>query len=172
MRQALAWVRYRDRAFALSADADALFAEQLFGVREPVAGRAELQAALREGRIAARGARPESEWETIPSAQWLELDIASRDASRHRPYLHVQIRCSDLLRVFPPLEHSGHHLARLPDARLKEWWWGLAEKDRGQSQSKLLEVCRAAFPEHSVARQRIRELTPNRKRGPKPLRRK
>lgn len=59
---------------------------------------------------------------------------------------------------------------RLPEPLLAEWWSGLDEQTKGQPQDVLLELCQAHFPSHHIARDRIRELTPGRKRGRKPLR--
>lgn len=72
--------------------------------------------------------------------------------------------------------HSGRFSSkeiapkRLTDRLLEEWWSGLDEQTKDQSQNVLLELCRAHFPSHHIARERIRELTPGRKRGRKPLR--
>jgi len=101
MHQALAWVRYRDALFALSADADALQAETTFGSRPLLAGRDQLKAALLVGDLRAWGAMPGTDWITIPAPEWLELDIAPRDPARQSPYLAIQLKRDDLLRVFP-----------------------------------------------------------------------
>lgn len=103
MHQALAWVRFRDMSFVRDADADVLFAEKLWGAREPVGDHADLKAALASGRLIAFGAKPEEEWQAIPSPQWAKLDVAPRDPSRHAPYEFIRLRSADLTKLFLPV---------------------------------------------------------------------
>lgn len=101
MHQALAWVRFRDVSFVRAADPDALFAEKLWGAREPVGDHADLKAALVSKRLIAFGAKPEEEWQVVPSSQWVKLDIAPRNPSRHAPYEFIQLQSADLTKLFP-----------------------------------------------------------------------
>jgi hypothetical protein len=57
----------------------------------------------------------------------------------------------------------------LPDALLRSWWSGMTEADRAQPWSDLELMCRAAFPQHRIARDRVRALDPGRKPGPRPI---
>lgn len=62
---------------------------------------------------------------------------------------------------------------RLPDSALRAWWEGLPPETKGQPiDAVLTPLCRSSFPEHSIARDRIRALVPGRKPGPKPISRK
>ena len=61
------------------------------------------------------------------------------------------------------------NLRPLPEAKLKKWWSSLTPVERGKSQDMLRAKCAAKFPAHRVARQRIRAITPGRKRGRKPI---
>jgi hypothetical protein len=58
----------------------------------------------------------------------------------------------------------------LPEPRLLKWWATLTKPEREQSQEQLLALCRAAFPSNFISRDRIRALTPDRKRGRKSIR--
>lgn len=101
MHQALAWVRYRDPEFTLSADPDGLWAEKLYGSRHALAGLTELRCALVDGRLIAFGARAGEDWIAIASPDWLTLDIAPRDLARLHPFRAVRLKRDDLLNVFP-----------------------------------------------------------------------
>lgn len=60
-------------------------------------------------------------------------------------------------------------LPRLSDAKLERWWDRLSEAGRAMPQDDLHKHCVAAHPNNSVSRQRIRDLTPSRKPGPRPI---
>jgi hypothetical protein len=60
---------------------------------------------------------------------------------------------------------------RLSEAELKKWFDGLGFNSANLTQDELVVLCQKTYPNHSVSRDRIRLLTPNRKRGPKPNRR-
>lgn len=60
----------------------------------------------------------------------------------------------------------------LSDAHLKDWWKRLSPEGQARSQDDLLSMCRAAFPDRYISRQRIRDLTGPRKRGKPPNRQK
>lgn len=64
---------------------------------------------------------------------------------------------------------EGNIAPRLSDAALRMWWNGLSLEARNLPQLELVDLCKAAFPRYSVSRDRIRELDPGRKRGPKPI---
>lgn len=57
----------------------------------------------------------------------------------------------------------------LPQAMLNQWWNDLSGELRELGQEDLLDLCRSAFSRYDITRERIRELTGPRKRGPKPL---
>lgn len=102
MYQALAWVSYRNVEFSAKADADTVMAEHLWPSMEALAGRADLTSALQDKRLVAEGARPGSDWEEVPSAQWNRIDVAPRDPDRHQPYEMIRVSRANLLNVFPP----------------------------------------------------------------------
>lgn len=56
---------------------------------------------------------------------------------------------------------------RLPDSALKAWFDNLGPEAERKSQPELWELCREHHPDHSITRQRIRDKTTGRKRGPK-----
>jgi len=60
--------------------------------------------------------------------------------------------------------------ARLPEPALQSWWEWLDDETRALGHDTLLDLCAAAFPRNHISRDRIRDLAPNRKRGPKPFR--
>lgn len=57
----------------------------------------------------------------------------------------------------------------LSDAMLRSWWASLDDEQRAQRREDLEALCRAAFPQYRISRDRVRELDPGRKRGPKPI---
>lgn len=101
LHQALAWVRYRDAEFTLSANADSLWAEKLYGSRVLQGGQQDLRQVLVSGRMVAWGAKPGEPWIDIPPPDWLELDIAPRDPARLKPYRAIRLKRDDLLKAFP-----------------------------------------------------------------------
>ena len=52
---------------------------------------------------------------------------------------------------------------------LSGWWQGLDAQTQNLPQTTLLELARSAFPNKFISRERVRELTPGRKRGPRPF---
>lgn len=60
---------------------------------------------------------------------------------------------------------------RLKQAVLQRWWERLSADEQDEPQKVLWEKCRAAHPNHEIARDRIRDLTRGRKPGPRPIRR-
>lgn len=88
-------------------------------------------------------------------------------------YAHVVVQRSDLMREFKggiaiASGQAKKELKRLSDAKLQAWYDSLDPDQQEHSRKKLEVLVSAAFPEHHVTRQRIRELTPNRKPGRKP----
>jgi hypothetical protein len=67
--------------------------------------------------------------------------------------------------IAPPVDAAP----RLPDGQLQQWWDNLGPAEQALPQAKLLSLASKRFQEHSIARQRIRDLTQGRKRGRKPL---
>ena len=58
---------------------------------------------------------------------------------------------------------------RLSDAKLQQWWTAKAAVRESLTLEELLTLARAAFPDNHIARDRIRELSGDRKRGRKPI---
>ncbi|WP_260581344.1 hypothetical protein [Sphingopyxis sp. PET50] len=70
--------------------------------------------------------------------------------------------------VAPSPETSDASKAPLSNADLEKWWNKRANVRDGLSQDDLLILVRADFPDNHISRDRIRVLTGERKRGPKP----
>jgi len=64
---------------------------------------------------------------------------------------------------------NGKGLPRLPDRKLTDWWCALNAADRDLSRDVLHKRCVTAHPNHSIARQRVRDILPKRKPGPRPI---
>lgn len=58
---------------------------------------------------------------------------------------------------------------RLPDAKLIKWWDDKVAVRDSLPIDELWLIARNKFPDHHIARDRIRELASGRKRGPKPI---
>lgn len=67
-------------------------------------------------------------------------------------------------------ELMSNRLPAISKALLNAWWTGLQNEVKQLTQDDLWSLCRAHFPNKSISRERIRELTGPRKRGPKPIR--
>ena len=67
-------------------------------------------------------------------------------------------------------EGPRERLPRLPQSTLRRWWEGLSPEQHELTQEALWSLCRDAHKDNQISRQRIRDLTSGRKRGPKPLR--
>lgn len=61
-------------------------------------------------------------------------------------------------------------LPRLPEPKLQTWWRQLGTRCDRMTLTELEAKVRADFPDHTIARERIRALAPGRKRGPKQIR--
>ena len=59
---------------------------------------------------------------------------------------------------------------RLSDSVLQRWWNALSDAERDLPRDKLHEMCAAAHPAHSIARARVRNISPTRRPGPRPIR--
>ena len=130
--------------------------------------------------------RPDVELERIDplalamsSLNW-DLTIRSgRVVVRSDPYIEdmkgwpLYVKRSDLNRIRKHLGDTsgrGSRPPRLPQADLLTWWNSLNEEERGRSQPDLHAMAKKEFPQHTVARDRVRDLTAGRKRGPRPTR--
>lgn len=67
-----------------------------------------------------------------------------------------------------PIASSDASKPRLSESDLQKWWNKRANVRNSLSQDELLILIRAAYPENQISRDRIRALTGERKRGPKP----
>ena len=70
----------------------------------------------------------------------------------------------------PQPTKTAHGLPPLSQAKLEQWWAKQNDSLRHDSQVRIINAARDAFPENHIARDRIRELIGPRKRGPKPIR--
>lgn len=123
---------------------------------------------------------PEVLWRDDTKSFDRELDSFGDDERAADGYLFVEVERSGLpinASIRPsmpqalPTPLSGKSMPTLPDAMLKRWYEKLPKKVKSQPLDRVLvPLCQAAHPEHIVSRQRIRDLFPNRKRGPKPFR--
>lgn len=64
---------------------------------------------------------------------------------------------------------KSENMPPLPAAELERWWRSMAKTRDNLSQDQLLVLIRAKYPENHIARDRIRELASDRKRGKRPL---
>ena len=136
--------------------------------------------AIKEGRVKAYSS---STGDMLSLGAFTSLDCRSSGADWIGLGQSTKFASDDLIRQFPPIptqmagaksqcsvhgDKAANKLPRLPDAKLIKWWNGLAAGERAQIHDVLRELCQAKFPSHSISRQRIRDLDPGRKRGPKP----
>lgn len=68
------------------------------------------------------------------------------------------------------ISQKNNHQTPLPEAELKRWWNSLSDQERELSRNELHKRCLVTYPENSIARQRIRDIEPRRKPGPRPIR--
>jgi predicted DNA-binding protein (UPF0251 family) len=90
-----------------------------------------------------------------------EVRVTSAKAGRSQPDNRIIEQVDEV----EPLK-----LTDLSDAKLRFWFSALTASQEVLSQNDLWQLCKSAFPKNKIARQRIRDLTPNRKRGPRPIR--
>ena len=93
------------------------------------------------------------------------------------PYQHtahfVEFSAEDLTRCIANLkikQRQGLQDKKPPlaQAKLENWFQDLGSDVERMSQTKILQLCREAHPTNSITRARIRAITPDRDRGPKP----
>lgn len=93
------------------------------------------------------------------------------------PYQHtahfVKFSAEDLTRCIANLKIKQRQAIQdkklaLPEAKLEKWFQDLGSDVERISQTQLLQLCRESHPDNSVTRARIRAITPDRNRGPKP----
>ena len=128
----------------------------------------------------------EREWD-IPVRFWTEYCVAERSVQywelgkfSGRAYRLDDTNCIELTGVHflkvtidaSPVESDTHAeaVAKKPDlsgAELNKWWESMASSREQLSQEQLITLVRAKYPENCVARDRIRDLSRGRKRGPK-----
>jgi hypothetical protein len=130
----------------------------------------------------------EREWD-IPVWFWTEYCAPERSVQywelgkfSGRAYRLDSTNCIELTGVHflratidaPPVESDTHVEAgvkkpNLSDAELNKWWESMAPSREQLSQEQLITLVRAKYEGKYVARDRIRELSGGRKRGPKDL---
>jgi hypothetical protein len=69
-----------------------------------------------------------------------------------------------------PTSKTTHGPTPLSQAKLEQYWAKQSDSLRHDSQVRIINAARDAFPENHISRDRIRELIGPRKRGPKPIR--
>lgn len=91
-----------------------------------------------------------------------------------RPELFTQVAVnrSSLMHTFSARVQNLPATAKsklppLPQPHLCKWWASLTPDERDLSREALADLCAAQHPNFTISRSRIRDLTPNRKRGPK-----
>jgi hypothetical protein len=90
-------------------------------------------------------------------------------------YTEVTVNRSELMHAFSggvaglSATKKGS-LTQLSEATLEQWWNHLTPEQKALPKEEHYKMCRASHPGHSVSRRRVRDLTPNRKPGPKPIR--
>lgn len=109
------------------------------------------------------------------SVQYWELGKFSGRAYRLDDTNYIELTGVHFLKATidaAPVESDTHAeaVAKKPDlsgADLNKWWESMASSREQLSQEQLITLVRAKYPENCVARDRIRELSRGRKRGPK-----
>jgi hypothetical protein len=93
------------------------------------------------------------------------------------PYQHtahfVKFSAEDLTRCIANLKVKRSQGLQdkkpaLATANLEKWFQDLGSDVERISQTQLLQLCRESHPDNSITRARIRAITPDRNRGPKP----
>lgn len=92
-------------------------------------------------------------------------DMQARASSVHLPTMAVEQGLGKL----PDKANASDKLPRLPAAALQRWWDGLSDAERDLPRDKLHKMCVAAHPANSIARERVRKISPIRKSGPRPI---
>lgn len=89
-----------------------------------------------------------------------DLRYTFRPVLRSEHYIDVKVDAVAL-----PAECKSGALRRLPDSLLTKWWDELSDADKQLGEAKHTTMLKEVFPDHAVARQRLRDLRGRRKRG-------
>ena len=89
-----------------------------------------------------------------------DLRYTFRPMLRLEHYIDVKVDSAAL-----QIEFKSGALRRLPDSLLKKWWDGLPDAEKRLGEAKHTKMLKEAFPDHHVARERLREVRGPRKRG-------
>lgn len=171
MFQAAAWVVFRtDRAMVMLDRSSLLHCEIRFSDVEQIGSLDEFEVALRAGCPVAEGSHGNSgEIAPVPRSAWTSMSAAPLHPDNHAFYRDIAMRRDILVSAFPKREtlatRGRRSKPRLPSAKLQAWFNQLGTVQR-QAQSKLYLLAARDFPEFHVTHADIRELTPNRTRGP------
>ena len=97
-----AWVQYRDLTVVANArDWNSLAAQRMYGDDAQIVGSiSELLEALQSGLIIAQGQRNGETFQPIAAVEWTRIALAPLDLSRQHPYLRIQFKRDDVLKVF------------------------------------------------------------------------
>lgn len=94
------------------------------------------------------------------------LKLAEFDFDIEQPVTVAEIADNAEHERFLPGDREKR-LPNLPEPKFQSWWRGLGVRRDRMSLLELVASVRSAFPDNRVTRQRIRDLAPGRKRGPK-----
>jgi hypothetical protein len=131
----------------------------------------ELLNALCAGTIQASRLNPDGATTLISAGYWNKKSItelqqpAEEDVIIASSAVKAAFPVENEVRVTPEVATQP----RLSVSKLQKWFDNLSVADRFMPQDKLLSRCKSAHPDHSITRQRIRDLTPGRKQGPRPI---
>lgn len=124
----------------------------------------------------------ERNWESGDFAAWIEErggnKLYPERINRHWQAYGVLFARDGIEELLKPSESAGvrngkvskkvkNKLPSLSRTTLNKWWESLANSRDAMSQGELLDDVRHKYPDNSISRQRIRDLTKGRKRGPK-----
>lgn len=118
---------------------------------------------------------PDILWANHDESFERELESFQGDPRAADGYLFVEVETSSLANTRPLIQPSSApnnpRPKALPQAMLDRWWNNLTDLERLSSIDRVLvPLCRKAFPDYKISRERIRALAPGRKRGRKPFR--
>ena len=89
-----------------------------------------------------------------------DLRYTFRPVLRSEHYIDVKV---DVVALRAECTTSARR--RLPDSVLNNWWDGLTDAEKRLGEAKHTTMLKEAFPDHAVARQRLRDLRGPRQRG-------
>jgi hypothetical protein len=155
IHEAVAWVQFRSLdAVSAAKTPDGLAGFRIWAERPLKGSIVELQQALSEGIVSARGQTNGGSWVTIDPVEWVALPLAPLVLKRQWPYKRIQIPRDQLLTCFPTVKvHSPR--GRPPSY---DWHWikkAAAEETGSPGQSKLGEILIARYEEqfgHTISR--------------------